>query len=395
MAKAQFTDEDDALLAALGVEVEAKSASQHTPRQERIIAGFEEIAQFAEKHGRLPQHGEDRDVFERMYAVRLDKIRTSAECRELLAGLDKHGLLSDKPTIPEQENLDDDALLEALGITQPNESDIRHLKHVRPRAEIRAAEEVAQRIVCTDFEAFKPLFEQVQHELKNGVRKTLRFKEDASVEAGNFFILAGQVAYIAEVGESFVPPNGKIDARMRVIYDNGTEHNILKRSFQRALYRDESGRRITEPNAGPLFADLIEDDDIDSGIIYVLRSKSDVPEIKQNANLLHKIGVTSGSVEKRIANAKLDPTFLMADVEVVATYELYNIHRVKLENLIHTFFEPAKLNIKITDRFGNPIYPREWFLVPLFIIDEVVKKIKDKTLNNYCYDINQAKLVKL
>lgn len=395
MAKAQFTDEDDALLAELGVEVEAKSASHYTPRQERIIAGFEEITQFVEKHGRLPQHGEDRDIFERIYAVRLDKIRTSAECRELLAGFDKHHLLSDQPAIAEHENLDDDALLEALGVAQSIESDIRHLKHVRPRAEIRTAEEVAQRTVCADFDTFKPLFEQVQHELKHGVRKALRFKEDASVEAGNFFILAGQLAYVAEVGESFVPPNGKTDARMRVIYDNGTEYNILKRSFQRALYKDESGRRITEPDAGPLFADVVEDNDIESGTIYVLRSKSDLPEIKRYANLLHKIGVTGGNVEKRITNAKLDPTFLMADVEIVATYELYNINRIKLENLLHRFFEPAKLDIIIPDRFGNPIAPREWFLVPLFIIDEVVEKIKEKTLSNYRYEINQAQLVKL
>lgn len=167
------------------------------------------------------------------------------------------------------------------------------------------------------------------------------------------------------------------------------------RSLQKRLWEDESGRRISEVSYGPLFDDTVDESDIGSGTIYVLRSKSEHPEIKPHANLLHKIGVTGGSVTTRIANARLDPTFLMADVEVVATYGLYNINRVKLENLLHRFFEPAKLDVQITDRFGNPIYPREWFLVPLFIIDEVVEKIKDGTLSTYRYDENKVALTKL
>lgn len=145
--------------------------------------------------------------------------------------------------------------------------------------------------------------------------------------------------------------------------------------------------------AGPLFADQTAEEDLASGTIYVLRSKSDHPVVKENRDVLHKIGVTGGSVEKRIANAKLDPTFLLADVEIVATYELFNINRTKLENIIHRFFEPAKLHIEIKDRFGNPVVPREWFLVPLFVLDELVTKIKDGTISNYTYDVANAKLV--
>jgi hypothetical protein len=166
------------------------------------------------------------------------------------------------------------------------------------------------------------------------------------------------------------------------------------RSLQKGLYKDEAGRRVTNPNAGPLFDDTVEDDDQESGTIYVLKSKSDHPDIKIKNNVLHKIGVTGGDVEKRIANAKIDPTFLMADVEVVATYSLYNINRTKLENLLHRFFEDARLNVNIVDRFGTPVVPREWFLVPLFIIDEVVDKLKEGTLSDYYYDAKAVKLVK-
>src|SRR5690606_36047501 len=130
-------------------------------------------------------------------------------------------------------------------------------------------------------------------------------------------------------------------------YSNGTESDLLLRSLQRALYKDEAGRRITEPVAGPLFASHADEEDLASGTIYVLRSKSDHPTVASHRDVLHKIGVTGGDVKKRLANAKLDPTFLLADVEVIATYELFNISRTKLENLIHRFFDAARLDIEI------------------------------------------------
>ena len=126
-----------------------------------------------------------------------------------------------------------------------------------------------------------------------------------------------------------------------------------------------------------------------------MQSKSDLPQVAQNRNILHKIGVTGSNVEKRVANASHDATFLLADVEIVATYELYNINRSKLENLIHKFFETARLNIEIKDRFGNPVAPREWFLVPLSAIDDAVSKITDGTISEYQYDASAAKLMRI
>lgn len=396
MAKTKFTNEDDELLAELGVKIETKKASSRTPYEDRIIAGFEEIERFFEQNGRRPAHGEDKDIFERLYAVRLDRIRALAECKTVLAGFDKHGFLDGQTSINDSvvDDIDDDALLAELGIKVSDEKDITKLTHVKTRAEVRAAEEIASRMPCLNFDDFKHLFMKVQDELKAGVRQSRRFKEDATIQKGEFFILGGQLTYVAEVGEEIKAPNGATDARLRVIYDNGTESDLLMRSLQRALYKDEAGRRITDPTAGPLFSDTHEESDIESGTIYVLRSKSDHPLIKESRNVIHKIGVTGGKVEKRFANAKLDPTFLMADVEVIATYELSNINRVKLENLIHRFFEPAKLNIEIKDRFGKPIIPREWFLVPLFIIDEAVEKIKDGSIVDFSYNSKVGKIVR-
>nr|WP_281719985.1 GIY-YIG nuclease family protein [Nitrosomonas nitrosa] len=396
MARTNLTDEDDALLAELGVEVAVKNTGSRTPREERIIAGFEDIERFFEQHGRAPMHGEDRDIFERLYAVRLDKIRDSEECRAVLVGKDKYGLLSGELSIVKHalDNLDDETLLTELGVLDVGENDITKLTHVKSRAEINAAKEIAKRTPCPDFEKFKPLFAMVQSELTSGIRITRKFKDDAEVRQGDFFILGGQKVYVAEMGEEFITDYGRSDCRLRVIYDNGTESDLLMRSLQRALNKDETSRRITDSSAGPLFSDVIEEGDMETGSIYVLRSLSDHPHIKEHRDVIHKIGVTSGEIERRISNAKLDPTFLMAEVEVIATYELSNINRIKLENLIHRFFEPAKLDIKINDRFGNPVVPREWFLVPLFVIDEMIKKIRDGSIVNYRYDPDTGMLIR-
>lgn len=370
------------------------------PREERIIAGFEEIQRFVAKHGRPPQHGENRDIFERMYAVRLDRLRALAECRSLIVSLDYQGLLSGTEPIAAESSatIGDDELLAELRDTAGG-SDIRELRHVRKSVDKRAAEEIANRTVCEDFEKFKPVFELVKRELKSGVRHTLPFQtmdeiKLTEIQKGEYFIVQGQIAYVAEVGEDFKTQYDRRDSRLRVIYDNGTESNLLMRSFQRALHRDAAGRLITNPDTGPLFAEERSEDDMASGIIYVLRSKSDHPVVAANREVLHKIGVTGGKVETRIANAALDPTFLMADVEVIASYELYNISRIRLENLIHRVFDPAQLDIEVRDRFGNPVKPREWFLVPLFVVNEVVQRIKDGTITQYVYDPAEARLVK-
>ena len=392
----KFTDEDDALLDELGVEAETKRTSNRTAREERIIAGFEEIQRFVEKQGRAPQHGEDRDIFERLYAVRLDRLRALSECRTLLERLDHQGLLAGGGVVAAggADELDDDELLAQLGV-EDAASDITELKHVRTAADKRVAEEVANRQKCEDFQQFEPLFQKLQQELASGIRQTRPFELKAEIRPGSWFIVGGQKAYVAEMGELFSNAQGRTDARLRVIFDNGTESNLLMRSLQRALHKDEAGRRITDPAAGPLFASESEEGDLASGTIYVLRSKSDHPAVAANRDVVHKIGVTGGDVARRFANAKLDPTFLMADVEIIATYELYNINRTKLENLIHRFFNPARLDIQVKDRFGQPVVPREWFLIPLFAVKEAVDRIKDGTIADYRYDPKTASLVRI
>ena len=390
--------DDDELLDALGLEVAPAKAASHTPREERIMAGFEDILRFHAAHGRAPQHGEERDIFERLYAVRLDQLRQLPEAHTLLAGMDAPGLLTGAAasTTVDVDSLDEDALLSELGMTDAapaDPNDITVLRHVRSSAEKRAAEEIAERKPCSDFEKYQPLFEQAERELKAGMRQSRQFGRDSSFNVGNFFVLGGLLVYVAEQGDIFRTANGEADARLRVVYSNGTESNLLMRSLQRALYKDEKSRMLTGTDMGPLFGDTAEPDDLESGTIYVLRSQSSHPFVAQHRELIHKIGVTGGKVETRLAGADKDATYLLADVEVVATYKLHNLNRTRLENIIHRIFSTAQIDVTIEDRFGQPIKPREWFLVPLHVIDEAVQRIRDGSIAQVTYDPKAAQLV--
>lgn len=369
-----------------------------TPREERVIAGFEDIQRFVAEHGRNPQHGEDRDIFERLYAVRLDRLRVLSEYQELLAPLDHQGLLAETVAVakPEESEYEADVLAAELAELDDSDDDIHVLRHVRTTVEKRTAEEIANRQRCEDFDQFKSLFERVQTDIQTGLRQSQPITAgNRAIEAGDFFVLNGITLYVAEVGEPLKTTAGEVDSRLRVIFANGTESNLLLRSLQRAFYDDPTARRLVSPQSGQLaFADF-EAGDVETGTIYVLRSLSDAPYVAENRELIHKIGVTGSAVETRIANAEHDATYLLAKVEVVATYKLSGINRNRMERLFHRLFAPAKLDITIHDRFGKPVQPREWFLVPLFVIEEAVERIRDGSITRYVYDPKAAALVEV
>ncbi len=390
--------DDDELLDALGVEATPLRVASHTPREERIIAGFEDILRFHQTHGRAPLHGEGHDIFERLYAVRLDQLRKLPEALALLVDLDGPGLLTKSAADQvDVDALDEDELLSELGvdIKKTDQSDITVLRNVRSYVEIKAAEDIANRKQCADFETFKSLFEEAKAGLKVGSWVAPPFVKNASIESGDFFIIGGQIAYVAEMNEGGKTKDGRDNPRLRVIFDNRTESDLLLRSLSRSLYPDGDisvGRRLIRKDEGPLFGDSPEPDDIASGTIYVLRSLSAHPYVTEHRELIHKIGVTGGRVETRIAGAEKDATYLLAEVEIIATYKLHNLNRTKLENIFHRLFGAVQIDLTIEDRFGHPVKPREWFLVPLHVIDEAVQRIRDGSIADVIYDPESARL---
>jgi len=395
------TDTDRSLLDELGIDTTIEKKANMSAKEQRIIAGYEEVKRFVEEHDRLPRHGEKHDIFERLYAVRLEKMSKCGDCLNLLEPLDTLGLLKSQnggsQVLAEDEPNNSD-ILAALGVDTEIEEDITTLRHVKSTKEKKAAEEIAKRDRCEDFEKFEPLFDSVQLDIESGNRQTKPYRGYNEIRLGDFYILEGQKAYVAEMGETYMNhEQGRQECRLRVIFDNGTESPYLLRSLQRALNKNEANRFITDPGLGPLFSSESTDDDSQTGYIYILRSNSENTFIKEHRKTIHKIGVTKGTVEKRIANAKKDPTFLLADVEIVDSYRLSNLHQTRLENLLHRFFSSGRLDLELTDRFGNGVEPREWFLVPLPVIQEAIQKLIDGTIESYQYNsetvaIEKAKL---
>ena len=284
--KSQFTDADDALLEELGVEVEVKKAAQYTKEEERVMAGFEEIQRFVEEHGRSPQHGEDKDIFERLYAVRLDRLSELGSCHELLQPMDRQGLLNagaDSASDHEVE-MDDDALLEALGVEAQSGS-VEELKHVRPSKEIRAAEEVAQRERCEDFDQYKELFDQVKEDLEAGTRQMIRCDNKTDVKIGDLLVLKGQTAYIANAGEEFTDDEGERIVDLSVILVMALKVRCYADPFKSAYGKTILlGASTTPSDLGPMFTDQVVEEDRASGTIYVLRSQSEILLLKSTVN---------------------------------------------------------------------------------------------------------------
>lgn len=354
--------------------------------EQRIIQSFEEINLFIDRYKRQPGETKKSSVSEHHLQTKLNGLLDKSEKHTLLRKHDRHGVLPTAVTeLPSlDEMLDDDDLL-----VTPAE-DIFKLVHTRPA--IDKTDKVSDRRPCQDFARFKPLFDQCARAMKAGQRKTIPFSKEQEITAGDFFILNGIMAYVAEVGETHFR-NGKKNARLHLIFDNGLEGNHLRRSLATELYKDPDGRRIISTDAGSLFCETLMNDETQTGMIYVVKSLSEDAQIRKINDILHKIGFTSGKIEERIQSAKDDPTFLMAPVYPVATYTLYNMNKVKLEHLLHNFFAEARLDIEITDRFGKKVKPREWFLVPQEAISEAISRLQDGTIVSYRYEKNKAKLV--
>src|SRR5699024_680049 len=226
--------------------------------------------------------------------------------------------------------------------------------------------------------------------LETGHRKLKPFAREQHVKEGHFFVLKGVLLYVAEVGEK-TEKDGKKNARLRCIFENGTESDMLLRSLSAELYKD--GRRVTAHKDHYLenFQNIDEKDE-EAGFIYVLGTKSRNPKIKQY-DTLYKVGFTQKPVEERIKNAKHEPTFLMAPVSVVAEFKCYNMNPQTFESLIHRFLGDVCLDVHIYDNEGNRHNPREWFIAPYTVIEDAIEYILTGEIVNYKYDPERERIV--
>ncbi len=352
---------------------------------ERLANSFREINDFYEKNNREPELGngvEEHILYSRLKSIRENKNKILA-----LSSGDKYGLLKiEKKKI---ESIDDVLVDDALGILNSDDEGIHTLKHVS--VEKTMPDYIARRKPCKDFGQFEALFKQCQIDIAVGKRKLLPFQKEKQIEKGFFFVLQGVLLYIAEVGTKIKGKKSTYNARLRCIFDNGTESDILLRSLSSGLYKD--GRRVSMHQEKFLSEfDAVTAEDQDTGFIYILKSENDRPEIKSIENL-YKIGFSRTPIQDRIKNAAQDPTFLMAPVSLVAAYQCYNLNPQKLEMLIHTFFGHVCLNLDIYGNNGQRYIPREWFIVPPHIIEQAIHFLLNGEIVNYRYDSDKQIIV--
>ncbi|UJC78345.1 GIY-YIG nuclease family protein [Rhodococcus erythropolis] len=365
----------------------APEKPQKITSSDRLERAFLEIVEFYRSHGRVPSSS-TREIAERKLGARLDGLLANDERASAVKHLDEFGLLATQEApasiddLLERDDLDD-LLSDESGILDV--SDLPVIK--RPES----PDSVAQRVKSDDFELYKPLFKAKHAELTEGTFTLMPFTGLDLIREGVFFVLSGVMCFVAEVGEDVdlvVGGKPKQKQRLKVVFENGTESAMYKQSLMTRMY-EAQGQVLARTGYD---TSEIFDADVESGHIYVLRSLSTDPLIANMQNL-HKIGFSTTSVETRLKNAEKSPTYLMAPVEVLADYRLYNVRASWLEHLLHRVFADVRLDLTQVNKDGRDYDPSEWFVVPLHVINQAVAMIMSGEITDYVYDNEREKLV--
>lgn len=359
-----------------------------------------DVSAFYERTGRLP----DPDAIdsEEMRLGEIWRVLAASPSRDLVEA-DRLGLFRiQAPQVKrdwrdEPDEIDIPDSLDAILDDEELNVDIGLLtqRHTTPSIRRSLPDHHAEFSVCRNFEAFEDVFKKMQEALDLGERKASPIRSRSIIEPieGDFFIRGGLLALVAEKSEMSIR-GGSRDHRLRVVFSNGMESDPLMSSFRKSLNEDKTARKIDPLAPGPLFPEWEADRLNHSGTVYVARSLSSDPLISDRRGILHKIGVTSQDVFKRVADARNDPTFLLAPVEIVATYELRNLPRRKVEDLLHRFFDEARFSdLRVSDRFGKGVRPKEWFFVLPDHVGQAAKLIQDGSLHEFRYDVATQRIV--
>lgn len=367
----------------LGIKPEAPKQSNIVTQDTRLRMSFEEIVNFVRKEGREPEV--KKGIRERSLAKRLAEFRTNPEKTAAVRDLDELNLL---PHVEEETWSDtDEKLLSQLASNDIFDTSLLPQRKAQP-------DYVANRKPCKEFGKFRSLFEQCHADLECNNRHLIRIvgsHAHQTINEGSFALIYGLLAYVAESHEEFVTQGERKNKRLRVIFENGKECDMLYRSLLSALYRDGFLISEFEEKELVLYAEEEEEKIEPRGFIYILRSSSKKPEIASIPNLF-KIGVATTSVEERIKNAKNETTYLMDDVKIVQTFACYDINVRKLESLIHRFFAICQVDLDVIDKDGFICHPHEWYSVPISVIQQAISMIVDGSIVNYRYDKNRERI---
>ena len=376
--------------------LEIKEKPKSITSDDRLESSFDEISSFYEKHGREPE--KSFDMLERKLFSRLQGIRGNTDKIEYLKQFDRFNLLEDSklPAKEKFNSVEDILNSSSFDSLLDSSEDIFSFNHTPKisQDDREKADMVARRKPCENFKEYQYLFKKRHTDLKNGIRTKIKFSEE-HLKEGMFFIIKGVMAYLEKIYGVSKDKNSKLDGRILVIFENGTQSNMLYRSLGKSIYDDGNTiSEIAEDIETRNTSQTIEnsDDDTKTGLIYILKTRSTNPEIARLSNLF-KVGLSTTSVEERIKNAENDPTYLMAPVSIVVTYDCYNMNTQKFEAMLHRFFKDSCLDITIHDKKGKAYKPQEWFIVPFDIIEQAIGLILSGDIVDHRYDKNTETII--
>lgn len=367
--------------------LEVVKKASPTSQNERLISSFLEINDFYNDHKYEPKIG--GNIYEHKLASRLNHIRANNELKDLLMEYDKYNLLL--TSVKDFETVSDILEDDDMDLLSIEDNSVLHIKNVPNIPQKKTAEFIATRKPCKDFENYRDLFLECQLNLKNGNYKLASLEKHAQIQANTFFVLSGMLGYVQKMDNLEINDQSKINGRLRVIFDNGTESNLLLQSLIRSLQK-EGGKLVIANNESHMVT--VDSDDVETGYIYILKSLSTDPRISTKRDLF-KIGFTTTNVENRIKNAEQDPTYLMAPVSTITVFKCLNMSPHRFERLLHRFLGNSRLDIEITDAAGNRYTPSEWFIAPLLVIEKTIQLIISGEIINYRYDKENKKIVKI
>lgn len=354
------------------------------------IEKFKEIVAWVEENGREPEKTPSMST-ERTLFSRLKGIRTDENRREALKPFDTVGVLN-STSFEESKSMEDaereelvksrstsieDALTkmdkffgtDPLGSLPDTDGIFDTSKLKKPQR----PEKIGKRVPAKEFSIYEPMFKKVQAEITNGSRKLIPFK-NYEVLPHHYYVYNGVLGYIESIYGHFTRSDGRENAHMRIIYENGTEADVLTLGFAASMY-GKGGKIVTDIEEDYTF--IPDEENVVTGSVYVLKSLSTNPTVANMENL-YKVGVTKGSVKKRIANAERESTYLYGPVEVVADAKVVNIEAHALENALHKALAEFRVDAVLQGPNSIEFTPREWFQVPFSVIEDTINKIVTK-----------------
>ena len=369
---------------------------------------FQAIIDFYEAHGRTPSL-DAANIQEKLLATSLQAFRSRPDLKTAVASMDVHALLNETASAPQKAESEPQPVFSSFedllknddsGLLDDIDDSIFNLQHVQSaKPDLRnLPDEIATRKQCEDFFNFEKLFHDTQRDILNRKAKTIRFKNGSIINVGDFFILNGILCFVDAVIQEKIDKHHGSNPRIRVIFDNGMETDILKLSLARALYLDKNGRRVIPEtiNLEESFAGITHKDKA-TGCIYILASETKAPELAhlKDQGRLVKIGYSSQRVEERIKNASTDPTYLEAPVRILASIDCYNLNPQKVEHLIHAFLSKQRVNMTLISSKGRAYRPAEWFAVDRDTAVAVAQHIVAGDIMNYRMDNTTGRIKRI